>query len=380
MVIKPKVYFTSNVFSLSEIGFNNKIDQGSREHIRSLWKRLKDISEIKMYEGRFPDEIEIQQNIQEFNPDIVACHLSHLIPSNILNNSNIIAVCTSTAGYNHIQKTEKEDIIITHTPGVLHETVADYTIASIMANFRNLVDLHNYVWSGKWSSINKWDLDQNLTSSISNKVIGIVGLGEIGKELVKRLYSWGLRLIYNDVQRMDNFEKSYPNIEFKSNLKDLFREADIITLHIPLNKYTEKIINKKLLKLMKKDALLVNTSRGQVLDLNALLDLLEGGTIKINLSFDVFPIEPIEQETLNRFKKIKKLYPELRILLMPHNASADATTRAKMLTMFLEDIIKIIQSKNLNDLKEIHLIPEQKSKISTKHWRIYSYWNQIKGN
>lgn len=379
-MVRPKVYFTSNVFSPSVISSNNKIDQTSKELIRLLWIKLNKIAEPKIFEGRFPEEAEIQKDVQDFNPDIIGCHLSHLISSNILSNSNIIAVCTATAGYNHIEKTKKDDIIITHTPGVLHETVADYTITLIMANLRNLIDLHNFVWNGKWSAMNKWDLDQNLTSSISNKVIGIVGLGEIGKELVKRLYTWGLRILYNDIHSMEKFEKSYPNIEFRSKLEDLFRESDIITLHIPLNKSTEKIINKNLLKLMKKDALLVNTSRGLVLDFNGLLELLEEGEIKINLSLDVYPIEPIDSESLNKIKKIKDLNPELRILLMPHNASADTITRVKMLTMFLEDIINILESKCINDLTTVHLIPEQKSKISTKHWRIYSYWNRLKEN
>ncbi|MFW9771623.1 MAG: 2-hydroxyacid dehydrogenase [Candidatus Heimdallarchaeota archaeon] len=378
MAITPKVYFSSNVFSPSEMGSNSKIDQDSREKIKSLWRRLNDLAEVKMFEGRFPKKTELQKNIQEFNPDIIGCHLSHNISSDILMNSNIFAVCTATVGYNHIQKTEKDDIIITHTPGVLHKTVADYTIALIMANLRNIIDLHNYVWNGKWSSMDRWDLDQNLTSTISNKIIGIVGLGEIGKEVARRLYNWNLRIIYYDINRMDEFEKSYPNIEFKDKLEDIFREADIITLHIPLNKYTEKIINKNLLKLMKRDALLVNTSRGQVLDFNALLDLLEEGEIKVNFSVDVFPIEPIEPETLSRIKNVKELHPELRILVMPHNASADAKTRAKMLIMFLEDIISILESKSINDFKKVHLIPEQKSKISKKDWRIYSYWNRMR--
>lgn len=173
---------------------------------------------------------------------------------------------------------------------------------------------------------------------------------------------------------MKEFEKIYPNIGFKDKIEEIFQESDIISLHIPLNKFTEKIINRDLLKLMKKNALLVNTARGLVLDFNALLDLLEKKEIQINLALDVFPIEPIDIETLKRLNKIKKIQPEIRILLLPHNASADANTRGKMVVMFLMNIIKIIKSKSLEDLREIHLIPEQKSEISKKNWRIYNYW------
>ncbi|MFW9945987.1 MAG: 2-hydroxyacid dehydrogenase [Candidatus Odinarchaeota archaeon] len=374
MDIKPKVYFTSNVFTPSEIGSNDKINQNIRDNISKLWKKLKNIAELKIFNGRFPTEAELKGDIEEFIPDIIGCHLSHKISANILNKSKIFAICTSTAGYSHIQKTQNDDILITHTPGVLHETVADYTIALIMANLRNLIDLHKSVWNGNWSTTNKWDIDQNLSSVISNKILGIVGLGEIGKEVVKRLYPWGVKILYYDILRMKEFEKIYPNIGFKDKMEKIFQESDIISLHIPLNKFTEKIINRDLLKLMKKDALLVNTARGLVLDFDALLDLLEKKEIQINLALDVFPAEPIDIETLKRLNKIKKNQPELRILLLPHNASADADTRGKMNIMFLKDIIKIIESKSLEDLKEIHLIPEQKSEISKKNWRIYNYW------
>lgn len=189
--------------------------------------------------------------------------------------NDIFSVATATAGYNHIQRPERDDVLITYTPGVLQETVADYTIALIMANLRNIVDLHNYVWEGKWTPEEKWDLDQSLSSVINNKILGIVGLGEIGTEIVKRLYSWGIKIVYYDIRQIIEFEEKYPKIEFKKNIQDVFKEADIVSLHIPLNKFTEKIINRNLLKLMKKDALLINTARGPIFDLNALLELLE---------------------------------------------------------------------------------------------------------
>lgn len=374
MGFKPNVYFTSNVFTPSEIGSNDNINQKIRDDINKLWEMLSTIAELKIFNGRFQTEAEFQRNIEEFNPDIIGCHLSHKISASVLEKSKIFAICTSSVGYNHIQKTLDDDILITHTPGVLYETVADYTIALIMASLRNLIDLHNHVWNGNWSPNNKWDIDQNLSSVISNKILGIVGLGEIGKEVVKRLYPWGVKILYYDIIRMKEFEKIYPNIGFKDKIEEIFQESDIISLHIPLNKFTEKIINRDLLKLMKKNALLVNTARGFVLDFNALLDLLEKKEIQINLALDVFPIEPIDIETLKRLNKIKKIQPEIRILLLPHNASADANTRGKMVVMFLKNIIKIIKSKSLEDLREINLIPEQKSEISKKNWRIYNYW------
>ncbi len=373
---KPKVFFTSNVFSAQEIGSNEKINQDIRKIIKNLWLKLNKIAEIKIFNGRFPTEEQIKNEIENFNPEILGCHLSHPISSTNLENSNIFAVSTSTAGYNHIQRPREDDILITHTPGVLHQTVADYTIALILSNLRNIIDLHNYVWEGKWLADEKWDLDQSLSSIIDNKILGIIGLGEIGQELIKKLYPWGLKILYYDITRKQDIEKNYPNIEFRSGLEEIFSEADIISLHMPLNKHTKNIINKKLLIKMKINSLLINTARGPVLDLEAVLELLENKDISINLSFDVFPEEPMKKEFLERFKKIKNERPELRLIFMPHNASADADTRGKMDILFLEDIIKIIESNKIEDLNNSHIIPEHKKQLNTKKWKIIDYWSK----
>ncbi|MBY8991678.1 MAG: hypothetical protein KGD58_13095 [Candidatus Lokiarchaeota archaeon] len=373
---KPKVFFTSNVFSEKEIGSNKQISKNIREIIKKLWVELTQISEIKIFNGRFPSEDQIRIEIEEFNPEILGCHLSHQISAQLLEKSQIFAVSTSTVGYNHIQRTQRDNILFTNTPGILHETVADYTIALIMASLRNLIDLHNHVWKGQWSSNNKWDLDGSLSSVFNNKILGIVGLGEIGKEIVKRLYNWGIKILYYDLSQKEEFEKRFPLIEFKTDLKEIFRESDIISLHIPLNSFTEKLISRDLLKLMKENALLVNTARGGIIDFDILLEMLENKAIKINFALDVFPNEPIDTKTLRRLKKIKKNQPEIRMILVPHNASADANTRGKMNIIFLKNIINLIKSTNIEDLTDINLIPDHKKQLKNKEWRIFNYWDK----
>jgi glyoxylate reductase len=376
MTYKPKVFLTSNVFSAMEIGSNEAISANIRNNIKKLWQELEQISNLRVYNGRFPSEEEINNHIKNFKPYIIGCHLSHPLRSETLENSNVVAISTSTAGYNHIQRTPKDNIIITHTPGVLHETVADYTIAIIMANLRDLISLHNYIWDNQWTPDDKWDLDQSLSSVVTNKILGIIGLGEIGKELIRRLYPWGIKIIYYDIRQMNDFEDNFPSIEFRANVEDVFRESDIVSIHVPLNKHTEKMVSRDLLKLMKKNALLVNTARGPVLDLEALLNMLEANEIQINLAFDVFPIEPLDYKTLDRFKKIKQQRPEIRMILIPHNASADADTRGRMNILFLQDIINIIKSSSLKDLNDIHIIPEHRKQLNDKEWRIFNYWEK----
>jgi lactate dehydrogenase-like 2-hydroxyacid dehydrogenase len=374
MTEKVKVFLTSNVFSPNEIGSNEKISKNIRDNIKNLWEKLNNLSTLKVYNGRFPKEDEMNKIINEFKPNIMGCHLSHPISTEMIENSDIFAIATSTAGYNHIQRTSTDDILITHTPGVLHDTVADYTVAIIMSNLRNLIDLHNYVWNDNWTAEDKWDLDQDLSSIINIKVLGIIGLGEIGKEIVKRLYPWGIKIIYYDIKQWNEFEQQYPNIEFRNDLKDVFKESDIVSVHVPLNKHTEKLVNRDLLKLMKQNALLVNTARGPIVDFDALLDLLEKEEITINLASDVFPIEPLDEKTLKRLKSIKKQRPNIRMVLIPHNASADADTRGKMDILFLEDIIRLIESSNLDDLKDSHIIPEHRRSMTNTNWKIINYW------
>ncbi len=375
-MVKPKVYLTSNVFTPSQIGSNEKISEKIRNKIKVLWGKLESLAELKIFDGHFPSEEQIKADIDSFNPNLIGCHLSHSITKDMLEHENIFAVLTSTAGYNHIKRPETDDVLVTHTPGVLYETVADYTIALIMASLRNLIELNRYVWDGNWTSEDKWDLDQNLSSVINNKVVGIIGLGEIGTELMKRLYVLGVNIQYFDLERSIELEKLHPGLEYQTDLQDLFRECDIVTLHVPLTDSTRHLIDTELLKEMKRNALLVNTARGAVIDFEDLLRLLESNEIQINLALDVYPEEPLDPKILERFKKIKEENPQMRIILMPHNASADADTRGQMDILFLEDLITLIESDNLYEVEKARLIPEHEAKLQNTDWRILKYWKQ----
>ena len=376
MSLKPRVYFTSDVFTPEQMGSNEKIDIPIRSNLKILWETLNSIAIVNVFEGRFPTPQELSQELQKYRPNIIGCHISHPISPELLKGLELYGIATATMGYNHISPLLFENILITHTPGILHETVADYTIALIMANLRNLIDLHNYVWEGKWSKGDRWDLDQELSSILTSKTIGIIGLGEIGTELVKKLSPWNITIMYYDLHRKTGIEHSYPNLSFQSDLSVIFKEADIVSIHVPLNKDTEKLVNHDFLKLMKPNSLLINTARGNVLDLDALLNLLKDKKVKINFAIDVFPQEPISDTTLKKIKQIKREQPDQRIILMPHNASADANTRGNMVRLFLEDIIKLIQSSSIQDLKDVHIIPEQKSNLMTNDWNIKTYWNK----
>lgn len=379
-MIKPKVYLATPVFR--EIADHPKVSREKSEQIIKLYNQLNSICEIKVSETRFPDEKTIKKVINEWKPNFIGCHLSHQITKDMLEMDEVCAVCTSTMGYNHISLVS--GVLVTHTPGVLHKTVADFTISLILASLRNLINLHNFVWNNEWKASQKWDLDENLNTTIENTTIGLVGLGEIGKEIVKKIAPWGINILYFDVVRQEDFEKNYPNLKYVKQMEYIFSNADVVSLHIPLIPATYHIVGETLLKCMKKDALLVNTARGPIIDTNALLNLLERKEISINLAFDVYEQEPIDPEHLKRFKQIANDNKNLRFLFIPHNASADANTRAQMAIMILEDLITLVKSKTISDLKPLRLIPEQRylikdndKKIDIENYRISKFWSKI---
>jgi lactate dehydrogenase-like 2-hydroxyacid dehydrogenase len=374
----PKVYLASPVFI--EIAKNLKVSSEKKKQILELWDQLNLIAEVKVSDERFPSEDEIRGAMIDWRANFVGCHLSHPITKEMQTNPDLYAVCTSTAGYNHIQLTD--NVLYTNTPGVLHRTVADFTLSIILANLRNTINLHNFVWENKWKPGQKWDLDENLSMTMDNLHVGLVGLGEIGKEIVKRIAPWGIKITYYDIKRSTEFEKSYPSIKFEPDIKEIFTNCDIVSLHIPLVETTKHSINKDLLKLMKPYSLLVNTARGGILKTEDLLQLLESGESKINLALDVYENEPLDEETLNRFKNVANNDPELRFVFIPHNASADADTRAEMDIMILSDLIDLVKSKGLKDIENIRLIPEQRSLLQKENadkivkFRINNYWKQ----
>jgi glyoxylate reductase len=375
---KNRVYLTSSVFY--DIAEHEKVAQKYKDAIEKLKTLLHNIADVIISEDRFPSADSITKTIKENKINFVGCHLSHKITLDAQTPESLMGVATSTAGFNHISLVP--EILYTHTPSILDKTVADFTISIILANLRNVIGLHNFLWSEKWSADQKWDLDENLNSTMDNLTLGIVGLGEIGREIIRRLAPWGINIKYYDIERNEEFEKKFKNLSYCSAMEEIFEQSDIVSLHLPLNEKTTKIINGNLLKKMKKNALLVNTARGGVINFDDLIQLLKSKEITINLSFDVYEPEPISVEILSSFKEILQERPQLRFVFIPHNASADADTRAQMSIIILEDLITMIKSQCLEDLKTLRFIPSQRnlgklnsmSKSEIKSYRIAKKW------
>src|SRR5712691_6322082 len=225
----------------------------------------------------------------------------------------------------------RKGILVTNTPDVLTDTTADFAFALLMATARRVVEGHHYVHSGQWR---KWYIDLLVGHDIHHRTMGIFGMGRIGQAMAKRAGGFSMRILYHDAMRAPaDLEKSL-NLEFAS-AEDLLRRSDFVSLHVPLLPETRKMIGPAQLRIMKPTAILVNTSRGPVVDEAALAEALSRKTIA-GAGLDVFEQEPAVHPLLLKLENV---------VLAPHIASASIDTRRKMSLMAAENALAALKAR-----------------------------------
>lgn len=242
-------------------------------------------------------------------------------------------VANHAVGYNNIDipAATRLKIAVTNTPEVLTETTADLTFALILGVARRVAEGDRFVRAGSWVG---WKPNLMLGSDVHGKTLGVIGLGRIGSAVGKRAIGFNMKILYNDIRRIDSVILDLLRAEFRS-LPDLLRASDFVTLHVPLSQETIHLIGREHLGLMKKSAFLINASRGPVVDEKALVEALMEGRIA-GAGLDVFEQEP-------------KVAPELmqmeNVLLQPHIGSATAETREKMAWVAVQNILAVIRGE-----------------------------------
>ncbi len=370
----PKVYLTSPVFR--EIADHPKVSVKYRFLINKVWSNLNTAAQVIVSESRFPSDAEIQRAVSQNEVDFIGCHIGHRITAEVVATPSIKAVSTSNVGWNHIHL--HPGVLVTNTPGVLAGTTADYTLSLILANLRNVTGLNQYVWNGQWQPGEKWDLDRHITKNTENLTYGILGLGEIGREVVRRVAPWGIHIAYHDIFQSAEMEEMYPNLNYYEDVEQLFKIADILSIHIPLDDSTRHFIGERLLRLMRPRTLLVNTAQGAIIDFEALIRLLKNKEISIHLAFDVYEEEPIPAGLLEQFRQINAERPDLRFIFTPHSATADADTRARMAATMMTNLNALVRSTSVRDIKGLNLIPPlafiKKEPRMLDDYRIFRWW------
>lgn len=215
------------------------------------------------------------------------------------------------AGVNHIDlaAAKAKGIMVTNTPGVFTDDTADLTMALILNVPRRLGEGHRLMRSGAWQG---WSPTGMLGHRIGGKTLGIIGFGRIGEAVAIRAKAFGLNIIYNKRNRLPASVEEELGVSFEPDLDRLVGRADIISLHCPLTSETDKIINADRIALMKPDAYIINSSRGELIDEAALIDALEAGKIG-GAGLDVYTHEPAVDPRLLAIPNV---------VLLPHLGSA----------------------------------------------------------
>lgn len=224
-------------------------------------------------------------------------------------------------------------IAIGNTPGVLTETTADFAFTLLLAAARRLVESDHYLRAGKWKT---WGLTTLLGQDVYGATLGLVGLGRIGAAMAKRASGFDMRVLYHDPSRRPDLEQKL-GIEY-ADLDTLVRQADFVSIHTPLTPATKHLVNADFLRKMKPTALLINTSRGPVVDQAALYAALRDGVLG-GAALDVTDPEPM---ALN-----DPLLTLANCIIAPHIASASIVTRTKMATMAAANLLAGLRGEAL---------------------------------
>ncbi len=235
-------------------------------------------------------------------------------------------------GYNNIdvEAATRRGIIITNTPGVLDNATADLAWTLLFAASRRVVESDRYLREGRFKG---WGPMLLLGRDITGKTLGIIGTGRIGTNFARKAVGFGMRILYNDIKPDPNFEKETGGVFVDKD--KLLAEADFVSLHVPLLPSTKHLISEKEFKQMKNTAVLINTSRGPVVDEKALIKALKEGDIWA-AGLDVFENEPELEPGLAELDNV---------VIVPHIASATIETRTNMGLIAARNIVNVLSGK-----------------------------------
>ena len=247
-------------------------------------------------------------------------------------------VANLAVGYDNIDVNAcaQRDVLVANTPGVLTDAVAEHTFALMMSIMRRISESDRYTRAGKYKA---WEPMLLLGSQVKGKTLGIIGLGRIGSGVAERAAKgMGMHILYYDIHKNPSFEKKF-GAKYAS-IDSICKRADVVTLHVPLLPSTHHLMNAKRLRMMKKTAYLINTSRGPIVDEVALMKTLKRHGIA-GAALDVFENEP---KITPGLKKIEN------VILTPHTASATIEARSAMAQLAASAIIAVLHGKTPHNI------------------------------
>jgi len=243
-------------------------------------------------------------------------------------------VSSMAVGVDHIdmQAFTERGIPVGHTPGVLVETTADTAFALLLASARRLVEADHFVRRGNWSPENAWSPDFFTGKDVGGATLGIIGLGEIGQAVARRARGFGMQVL--GWNRSPREVSGVENVE----LDELLLRSDFVSLHVALHDDTRHLINAERIGMMKPGAVLVNTSRGGIVDESALAGALASGHL-CAAGIDVFEQEPVSVDN--------PLLQCANTVLTPHLGSATVLTRARMADIAAQNALAALKGQEM---------------------------------
>jgi glyoxylate reductase len=241
-------------------------------------------------------------------------------------------IANMAVGYDNVdvEAAKTRGVIVTNTPGVLDETTADVAFMLLLAAARRLGESERVLRAGRWEW---WGPKLFMGPDVWGKKLGVVGLGRIGQAVARRARGFGMKILYHNRSRREEAEEELGASYLE--LDELLETADFITLHTPLTDETRHLIDAPALERMKPEAVLVNTSRGPVVDEAALADALAEGRI-FAAGLDVYEEEP-------------EVHPKLleleNVVLAPHIGSGSIETRGKMAVLAAENLAAVLRGE-----------------------------------
>jgi len=265
--------------------------------------------------------------------DALLSLLTDKINKEVLNvNPKLKIVSNYAVGFDNIDVAyaTSKGIPVTNTPGTLEDAVAEHTFALLFTIAKRIVEADTFTRAGEYKN---WEPMLFMGTQLKGKTLGIVGLGRIGSLVAEKAVAMGIGVVYTDIKQNPDFETKF-QAKFLSK-ESLLKMADFVSLHVPLLPSTRHLIGSRELKMMKKTAYLINTSRGPVIDEKALVVALRKKQIA-GAAIDVYEFEPKISAGLAKLSNV---------VLTPHIASATIEARQAMSRIAAENILAVLRGK-----------------------------------
>lgn len=294
---------------------------------------VNDFCDAEVWQGDLPPSREVMLE-KVRGMDGLLCLLTDRIDGELLDaaGSQLKVVSNHAVGFDNVVVPDAtvRRVPVGNTPGILTDATADFTFALLMSAARRVTEAERYLRNGKWKT---WGPSILLGADFVGKTLGLVGFGRIGRAVAKRAAGFDMRVIYYDRNSAPDHGATPVD-----SLDQLLRESDFVSLHTPLNDSTRHMVNAEFLGKMKSNAILVNTSRGPVVDQNALYQALKSNQI-FAAALDVTDPEPLPMDS--------PLLTLENCLIAPHIASASEKTRDDMARLAANNLIAGLKGERL---------------------------------